>query len=292
MPSYRIQVLDRALAVLDALAEEGALLGVSELTSRIGLSKSTTHRLLMALEGHRLVQQYPPHGKFGLGLRLVELGARAGDYLGLIQAARGPVAELSAATGETAHLAVLADGEVLSIYAVEGPRTLRTPSTVGRRTPVHPSSLGTALLAHMPRERADELLHARGAPRLERFTPNTIGDMASLRRELDHVRALGYAVDDEEYEQGLSCIGAAVLDGAGRPVAAVGIAGPANRLRNPESGGLAEPVRQAAAKISAALSWRGGDETRESEPRDPFAATAPATTNRLLGGNSHGDRKE
>ena len=259
-------------------------MGVSDLMRRTGLAKSTTHRLLAALEAHRLVQQFPPLGKFGLGSRLAELGAKARPHSGLIEAARAPLAELSAATGETAHLAVLIDGEVLSIFAVEGPRTLRTPATVGRKTPIHTSSLGKAILARMSKESVDELFRARRGVRLERFTRRTITSLAQLHNELFRVRVNGYAVDDEEYEEGLRCIGAAVLDGESRPVAAVSIAGPAGRLRDPRSGGLADSVRRAAAKTSAALSRRRP--TRSEPARHPSAPHSSTSAGNGAAGKS------
>jgi len=263
MVDYRSQVLDRAVRILDTLAGQDNEVGLSELTSRLGFSKSTVHRLLMALAGHRFVRQNPQNGKFRLGERLFELGARVGGRARLIEAVREPLGELAAATGETAHLGILSQGEVVSVYAVEGPRTLRTPATVGRRTPAHASSLGKSMLAYLPADAVDEIIRARG---LRRYTNHTLEDWRGLRAELEQIRRKGWAVDNEEFEEGLCCIGAPVCDGTGRVLAAISIAGPANRIRGQREGELIAQVKQAAARTSAALAGSATEAKRGTAP--------------------------
>jgi DNA-binding IclR family transcriptional regulator len=197
--AYHVQVLERTCDILECLAAHGPELGVSEITVDLGLSKSTVHRLLSALEQREYVRRVPMTGRYRLGTKLLELGQKAGDAEGLVTIAAAYLTRLVAETGETAHLGVLRDGEVVSLCAVESSKTLRTPATVGRRTPAHSSSLGKCMLAGLS---LDELTLALGHLELKRFTPRTIVTGQALVEELKTVRQLGYAVDDEEFESG------------------------------------------------------------------------------------------
>ena len=137
---YKVQVLDRTCDILDCLANRGPELGVSEITVDLGLSKSTVHRLLSALAHRDYVRRIPDTGKYRLSTKLVELGERARASDGLATTTKPYLSRLVAETGETAHLGVLRDGEVVSLCAVESSHTLRTPATVGRHAAAHASS--------------------------------------------------------------------------------------------------------------------------------------------------------
>lgn len=250
---YRVQVLDRTCDILECIATNGPELGVSEITVDLGLSKSTVHRLLSALEHREYVRRVPATGRYRLGIKLLELGQKAGNDDGLVTTAGAYLTRLVAETGETAHLGVLRDGEVVSLCAVESPKTLRTPATVGRRTPAHSSSLGKCMLAGLS---LDELTQALGPMELKRFTPRTIVTEQALVEELKAVRRQGYAVDDEEFESGLKCVGAPVRDRSGNVRAALSIAGPANRLRPDAMSSRAAAVMRIAAQLSADLGYR------------------------------------
>ena len=140
-PVYHVQVLDRALRILDVLAAEDEL-GPGEIALRLSLHKSTVHRLLSVLEKNAYVDRSPANGKYSLGLKLIELGTHASSRLDLCELA-GPVLDrLMERTGETAHIGILSQGAVISIADSESYKTLRTPSTVGRRNPAHCSSQG------------------------------------------------------------------------------------------------------------------------------------------------------
>ncbi len=250
---YRVQVLDRTCDILECIAANGPELGVSEITVDLGLSKSTVHRLLSALEHREYVRRVPVTGRYRLGVKLLELGQKARDADGLVANAGAYLTRLVAETGETAHLGVLRDGEVVSLCAVESPKTLRTPATVGRRTPAHSSSLGKCMLADL---NLSELSAMLGPLKLKRFTPRTIVTQQALVKELEKVRQQGYAVDDEEFELGLKCVGAPVRDRSGRVRAALSIAGPANRLGLDAMSSRAATVVRIAAELSADLGYR------------------------------------
>ena len=255
---YKIQVLERALTILDTLAGEGRLAS-SEIGQRAGLHKSTAHRLLAVLARHQYVERDPVSGRYSLGLKLIELGTVASTGVDLCEAARPILDRLMQQTGETAHVGILSHGTVISIADSETYKTLRTPSTVGRRTPAHCSSQGKALLAEFPS--AQLRAFVRKHP-LKRFTRHSICRIGELERELDKVRRNGYATDDQEFEDGLKCIGAAVRDRRGAPVAALSIAGPAIRLSPERMPELTAAVKSAAVSLSSALGYRpnGGSE--------------------------------
>ena len=252
---YRSQVLDRTFQILDIL-EDGMGQGVTELAEKLQLHKSTTHRLIMVLESSRYVEKDDATGKYRLGSRIIELGLSALARLDLYQIARPHLRELVAQTGETAHIGVMRDGEIVSLVNCESTQALRTPSTIGTRHPAHCSSLGKAILAFSSQEEVDRFL---GGRTLERYTRNTITSQDLFRKEADAIRRIGYAIDDEEREDGLRCIGAPVFNCDSEVVAAVSIAGPVFRITRDRTSFLAAAVMKAAATISAALGYRSSN---------------------------------
>jgi DNA-binding IclR family transcriptional regulator len=267
---YQVQVLDRAMAILDTLAAQGEEVSLYEIAERLRLHKSTIHRLLMVLERHRLVERRAPSHKYGLGLKLFELGNHAFTRLGIGERARPYLERLAAEARETAHLCILDDGEVLYLEKVEPSRNVRVPTSVGRRNPAHCTAVGKALLAHLSDAELDDVIRRRG---LEARTPNTITSAARLRRELRAIRSRGYAVDDEEIEEGLRCVGAPVRDHTGRVVASMSIAGPAFRLTRAKMAGLARLVTKAADGLAGELGYRADG---RGAKRDAAGLTASA----------------
>ena len=250
---YQVQVLDRALSILDSLSNEGPELGAAELSERLELHKSTVHRLLMVLERHRLIEKKPQNGKYRLGMKLFVLGSRAVAELDLRERAVPYLERLVSETGETAHVCVLDGDRMLSIANVESPRTLRTPSTVGRRTPLHCTSVGKVMLAFSPPDEAHELIKKCV---LTGYTSRTLLTRTKLKAELKLIRHRGYAMDNGEIEDGLRCIGAPIWDYAGRIVAAISIAGPIFRLTEERIPTVSQAVIGAANQLSEELGYR------------------------------------
>jgi len=250
---YRVQVIDRVLGVLEVLAGDGAALTLVELSTRLDLPKSTVLRLLMVLESHRFVEKDAQSGVYRLGLKLFELGSRVMAQRDLGSRAKPYLQRLVFATGETAFLCVLADGEVLSLERVESSRAVRIPSTIGWRAAAHCTAVGKALLAFLPVLDLKALVKKR---KLHPYTPNTITSLTRLRNELRAVRERGYAIDNEEMEEGLKCIAAPVRDHAGKVVASVGILSPAFRLPDRKIPQSATSVVQEANDLSAELGYR------------------------------------
>jgi DNA-binding IclR family transcriptional regulator len=251
--AYRIQVLDRTFAILDVLMELGKEATIGDLTSKLKLSKSTVHRILMNLESNRYVERVGADGGYRLGPRLFELGTKALATLDLREEVQPCLVRLVGRTGETSHFGVLRDGEVTSLFNVQTKRSLGTASTVGRRIPVYCTSLGKAILAFQPEDEVEATL--KGC-KFRAYTEHTIIRLNSLMAELDRVRKRGYAIDDEEFEIGLRCIGAPVKDHTGEVIGAVSIAGPTIRVTKKGVPDLARFVVQAADELSTRLGNR------------------------------------
>ena len=249
-PRYRIQAIERAVSILNAFSMDDPELGVTELADRLGLHKSTVHRFMVNLDAAGLVERNARTGRYRLGLHVFELGALVMQQMNLWDEALPFLEGLVHDTGETGHLAVLDKGEAIYIERVEARRALRVPSAIGRGYPAHATNLGKVLLADLSRERVEAIIAERG---LAAYTSQTITDPAELEADLDLIRRRGYAVDNEEYDDGLRCIGAPVRDHSGQTVAALGIGGPVTRItpeRVEELGGL---VMTAARGLSRRL---------------------------------------
>ena len=250
---YRSQVLDRTFQILDILSGDSGGQGVTELAEKLSLHKSTAHRLIMVLESSRYVEKDGETGKYRLGSRIIELGLSALSKLDIYQIARPHLRDLVTETGETAHIGVMRGDEIVSLVNWESTQALRTPSTIGTRHPSHCSSLGKAILAFSPPEEVDRFLRDRT---LEGYTRHTITTSDLFRKELESIRRAGFAVDDEEREDGLRCIGAPVFSCSSEVVAAVSIAGPAFRVTRDRTSALAAAVMRSAGMISSALGYR------------------------------------
>ena len=226
-------MIARAAEMLRRLAAEPHGLTLIELSARVGLPRSTAHRIVSALAQEGFVRA-APSGKLRIGPALVGLAVASRSDL------RHEVApyleRLSHELRETVDLAVLDAGEVLFIDQYTSRRTLRIVSEIGARFPLHATANGKALLAAVPPEELPDLLPRR----LTATTRNTITDRAALLRELDEIRATGMAYDHEEYTIGIAAVGTAVRDAVGA-IAAITVVAPAARFNESE------------AQISAAL---------------------------------------
>ena len=244
---YRIQSIERAVSILGAFTADDPELGVTDISDRLGLHKSTVHRFLVNLEAAGLLERNTRNGRYRLGLRLFELGGLVLQQMNLWDEALPFLEQLVRESGETGQLAVLDQGEAIYIERVEARRALRVPAAMGRGYPAHATSHGKILLAYQPPESVREIIRQRG---LSRFTQNTITEEWALEQELARIRQQGYAIDSEEYEDGLRCVGAAIFDHTGHAIAAIGIGGPVTRVTPARVDELAELVMRAAKGLS------------------------------------------
>jgi DNA-binding IclR family transcriptional regulator len=249
--TYKVQALDRAFAVLDLLAESETPLGLAQVASALELHKSTAHRFLMVLERHHMVER-TAGGKFRLGLRLFDFGNRAIEQYDLRDRAQPHLRRLVSETEETAHLALLEAARVIYIDKIEPTRSVRMITRVGASNPVHCTAVGKAIVSFLPEDRVNEIIRRT---RFERFTNRTIANEDALRAEIEKTRRRGYAVDDEELEEGLRCIAVPVLDAQRLPVAAVSISGPSFRVTAQKLPAIANHILQCVRGISADMGF-------------------------------------
>ena len=245
-----IQSVDRAARILRALAGGPGRLGVSELSSRLGLAKGTVHGLLRTLQANGLVEQHPDSDKYQLGPALLQLSNRYLDLNELRSRALAWSELLASETSEAVRVGAPHGDAVLIVHHVFRPDTSLQILEVGALLPLHATALGKAVLAYLPEAEQSGLL-ADGLPKL---TGQTLATPAALRREVEAVRGRGYAVEREEAVLGEAGLAAPIFDRQGETIGAVGVAGPRERLlaKGRESV-LAEAVVQAARGISRDL---------------------------------------
>jgi IclR family acetate operon transcriptional repressor len=245
MSNSSVQSVDRAIAILEILAREGAT-RVTDLASELEVHKSTASRLLGALEQGGLVEQTGDRGRYRLGVGVVRLAGAATAQLDLARESRPVCTRLAEEVGETINVAVARDGELVNISQVRGPHAISGQSWTGARTPVHATSSGKVLLAFgalpMPAE-------------LRRYTPRTITDPRKLG--LEEIARRGWASTMEELEPGLNAVAAPIRNIDGTVVAAVSASGPSFRLTPERLPEVAEVVAEGGREISRRLGHYG-----------------------------------
>jgi IclR family KDG regulon transcriptional repressor len=247
-----VRSLDRALKILNKLSEEDSL-GVTELSEKVGLNKSTTYRLLNTLAANNYVEQDQSTSRYRLGLRLFQLGNIVASRIQLRSEAQPFLKQLSKAYGCAAHLVILLGNEAFYLEKVENPDALVTYSQIGKKLPLHATAAGKILLAYMPEKKQESLL----AGQLASYTKNTIADVEVLRVCLSRIKENGYAFDNEELEEGLRCVAAPIRDFNGQVSAAVSISALAVKLKWEENPELIEDVKNTARMISERMGYLG-----------------------------------
>ncbi|RIV20218.1 IclR family transcriptional regulator [Alicyclobacillaceae bacterium I2511] len=254
MDDYTVKSVEKACLLLEVLGSHPEGLAVTDLAARVGMYKSTVHRLLTTLMKRGFIEQVRDTGHYKLGYTVVDLGMRLLDSIDLRKESRPYLQELAATSNEVVHLALLERGEVVYVEKVESDNSTRMHSRVGQRVPVHGTGLGKAILAFLPTEAAEEIMQKYGLPKL---TPATITDLEEFRQVLGQTRELGYAFDVEEHEPGVCCVAAPIIDYTGKVVASCSVSGPTTRMTGQRLRELAPQVRTAAVRISARLGGVG-----------------------------------
>ena len=249
--SYDIAVLDRALDVLEALAAApaGSALGVTDISRRVGATKSGAFRILANLERRGYIDKDPVTARYTLGARLAYLGERSLLAIDLRGAARPVLEDLHRRFGETVNLAVRDGDQIVYVDMIESEHGLRMSARVGNRDSLHTTALGKAILAYLPEEESDAIVRGGLPARTER----TIVDGDHLRDELARVREQGVSEDRGENEVGARCVGAPVFDHRGRVAGAISISAPESRLDDARAAIVAAAVREGAKSVTRRL---------------------------------------
>lgn len=244
-----IKSLDRAMEVFEHLSTtQGQTL--SAVAEDLDQSPATIYRILVTLEGRGLVEFDPAAQVWHIGARAFVIGARYLRRTSLVDRARPILRRLMEATGETANLGIARDTHVLFVSQVETHASIRAFFPPGTLSPMHASGIGKALLAQMSDDRLSRIFAT--AP-LDRFTGRTLTEPSSLRADLEATRERGFAIDDEEKNEGMRCIAAPVFDLSGEAVAGLSVSGPISRVSAGQTQRLAEAVMEAADDLSAAM---------------------------------------
>ncbi len=250
--AQRSLTVSKAIRVLRLLAEKGQPMGVTEIARHLEVYPSVASRLVMTLEENKLLRQDPQTLKYALGVGLIELGTAAIAGLEFTALADPVLRQLNEATKETVFLMTPSNGQGIYLKKIESPQRVAIRSEVGTREYLHSSGLGKSILAFWDDDEVNKVIDRYGLPR---FTPNTITDPERLRQELAAVRQLGYAIDNEEGEEGIRCIGAPVFDHTRRPIASISISGPSFRTTVAKLIGWSELLLQTTRALSRQLGF-------------------------------------
>lgn len=247
-----IKSLDRAMDIF-AYLSQGQGLALSAIAEDTGQSPATVYRVLVTLEGKGLVEFDPVDQLWHIGAEAFAIGARFLRRTSLVERARPVLRDLMEATGETANLGVERDGSVLFVSQVETHASIRAFFPPGTLSPMHSSGIGKALLSMMDDTRQRRIIAAHG---LERFTPFTLTQPKALTEDLREARERGYAIDNEEKNEGMRCIAAPVFDLNGEAVAGISVSGPTSRVSRHGLQAFSQPVLEAAQALTRAIGGR------------------------------------
>jgi DNA-binding IclR family transcriptional regulator len=257
------QAVRRAIAVLKAFSDDAPEMGVTEVSRKVNLHKSTVYRLLSAFEGEGLIAKSPENGKYRLGPELIVLGEQVLRHTDVHRVALPFLRDMADRTGETVDLEVLSGGNVVTIEEIAGKHVVAAAGAIGMPWAAHATSTGKVLLAFQPPEKQRQIL----ARTLKKFTPRTITDSKVLSRDLIKIREQGYAVSYGELEDHLIAIGLPIRSRNGDAIAAVSISGPDTRLTPDKLPGLIRIGLDTCSKISARLGYHGPASLRAAQSK-------------------------
>lgn len=250
--TYYIEVLGKALDVLDAFAQgPESRLTLQDLSQRTKLAKNTVFRILYTLGEHGYVNK--ENQAYELGTKLLDLGGAKMRHTDLVTTAEPYLDRLRDSFGETVNLGVREGGSIRYVAVRESHERFRLAERVGGRDHLHCTALGKAHLAFLPSEEVRHLLREGGMPRL---TGKTITSVTALQKDLEAIRQRGYSIDDEESMLGAFCVGAPILNAAGRPVAAISISGPTVRFNSAHLTEASIALMESAEEIRRKLGLR------------------------------------
>lgn len=247
-----VKSVSRALDIVSLISMKKGGLGVTEIANQIDINKSSVYRILSTLVQYGYVEQDAESGKYKLGYKFLEISSKLLSSIDLRTEAKSSLQELERQTNEVIHLVVYDQGEVVYIEKLDGNETLRMHSKVGKRAPMHCTSVGKAILAHLPTEAVLDIIGRKGLPA---HTDKTITDKEQFLQELTKVREMGYALDLQENEYGITCIAVPIFDHAGKVAAAISISGPTIRMTLDRLRELQPVMIRTGEEISARLGY-------------------------------------
>ena len=225
--NYLIQSVSHSLDVLEEFKGMVEELGVTDLSKKLKLHKNNIFRILATLEARGYIEQDKVSENYRLGIKCLELGQAYIKQMGLVRQAKPILERITSETGETAYVSIMRGNGIVYLDSVESPKTVRVVSRVGLTLPPYCTAGGKSLLAFLTEEERERCLPED----LRAFTKNTTTDREKLYAELNSIKENGVAIDNEEYEEEVKCIGAPIFDYTGKEVGAVSISAPSFRLK-------------------------------------------------------------
>lgn len=246
----------KAFSIIEVLSSKGES-GVTDLSERLSLDKTTVYRLLSTLKEIGYVTQNQSNQRYGLAMKFLNLARSRPDERNIITLVRPYLEELSEQTDEAVNVAVLRETSITYIDHIDSRHTIKVNVAVGESFPAHTVAIGKVILSYSPPAEVKELF---GGRELEKLTPHSLGSLEELEADLARIRLRGHAIDDEECSVGLYCVAAPIMDASGYPVAGLSTSFP--KFRRPgatERRSLAGKVKKMAASISQALGYKADD---------------------------------
>lgn len=239
----------KVFAILQSLADRSET-GISDLSMRLAMPKATVYRFLQTMKSLGYVRQEADTERYGLTMRMFELGTKALQYPDLVELAKPHMEALSERTGETIHLGTLIDSEIMYVHKVDSRHTLGMYSRVGRRAPLHCTAIGKVLLAWQVPARRDLIL--AGAV-FKRFREKTIVEPAAFQAELERTRDQGFGEDREEFDDHIRCLGMPIFDRLGEPIAGMSVSFPSFRYDEAQAPEVIGMLHDACKDVSRRL---------------------------------------
>ncbi|SEB21023.1 DNA-binding transcriptional regulator KdgR [Paraburkholderia sartisoli] len=244
--------IGRVFAILAAIGDSGQT-GISELSQRLGMSKTTVHRVMQTLKALGYVTQEVETERYRLTIRLFELGAKALESVDLVREADVEMRRIAQATREAVHLGAFDEDSIIYIHKIDADYGLRMQSRIGRRNPLHSTAIGKVLLAWMdPADAREVLSHVE----FRKSTPKTLSSAEAVLSILPHVREQGYGEDNEEQEEGLRCLAVPVFDRFGHVIAGLSISFPTMRCGADTKSHYVTLLQRSGLAISTRLGYR------------------------------------
>jgi DNA-binding IclR family transcriptional regulator len=244
--------VERALGILEAVAQRSGGLTNADLSRRLEIPKSSASYILRALEKHGYVRR-DDGGRYRLGMKVLSLSRNVLTGLDVREVALPIMRDLMHRSQLTVHLAILDGDEAVYIEKVDSPGFIKMDTWVGKRMEIHTTGVGKSLAAYEQAEQIQRIVGTRG---LRRVTPKSIVSPPRFFKELERVRELGYGIDDEENSLGVRCLAAPIFNEGGRAEASIGVSATVSQVPSEAVPRFGEMVKEAARKISVQLGWR------------------------------------
>ncbi len=239
----------KVFAILQSLADRNET-GISELSMRLGMPKATVYRFLQTMKSLGYVRQEVDSERYGLTMKMFELGTKALQYPDLVELAKPHMQQMADATGETVHMGMLIDSEIIYVHKVDSRHMLGMYSRVGRRAPLHCTAIGKVLLAWENTAQRERILVGCD---FKRYRDKTITTLPDYMAELDRTREQGYGQDREEFDDHIRCVGVPIFDRHNQAIAGISVSTPTFRFDVAREAEVVAMLQTASRAISKQL---------------------------------------